>query len=763
MAHRSDSKRYFAIIVIAALVCGLGLRMEPPRVALATSDYSAWNDLGVVFTAPSGRAYYPSVVYDANGFGSGSRLYKMWYSNGSGGVFVITSTNGLNWGTPTAVSGLHAGAHHVQVLYDASCFGTLPCDASAAKYKLWYWAGTMTYAISDLATAQSIDGITWMSDTTLTQSATAPLVTGAGVGWNRGSYGISQVFYQISASNSGTEPWNYSYVAYYDGTDGSSEVTGLAYSADGLFWTAYAGTPVLDKGNGNAWDCDDAVYGTVYHDAGGYHYWYSGGGGDNGSGGCLSGAPNNQGIGYASAPDGKAWTKSPSNPIFHISQGVNHRSQRVYTPNIVDDCSGVLKMYYSAVGDDGIYKIGLALNALTPQIVFVDDNWVGLSALTQVTFPGDPDPHFIGVDAFAAIQAGVNAVATGGTVKVAAGTYLEEVSLNKPNLKLLGAGIEQSNVMGHKDIGGASTLTFASNGSLVDGFTITRDGNNPTDWAANVKTIGVVFNQGVTNNTLQNSKVTGNRNGLYLNNTQGNTIKNNVITFNRTGFQFANNVSNNVVWQNTITDNWTMGVLFNFDDLTFQTTGITITGNDLSGNWYGDVQCRWANSKALLNLSDNWFGANTIVTSSLNSSEPGYAGQIPVAYGGTATNPGGAANIGGTCSQLVDYTPWLNVGTDISTNPGFQDDFSSLWVSAASPQTGNVGRIQEGVDRVTTGGTVNVVTGTYVENVVITQSIRRSAIPIAASVVQRSCAPAHRPPPPASWRWCKPTMSLSMI
>ena len=320
-------------------------------MALAASDYSAWKDLGIVYTAPSGDAYYPSVLYDANGFGSGNRLYRMWYGNGSGGVFVSTSTNGFNWSTPITVSGLHAGAHHVQVFYDANCFNTLPCNAATAKYKIWYWVGTMTYAITDLATAQSADGINWMNDTTLTQSASAPLVTGAGVGWNRGSYGASHVSYQIGASNTGTEPWNYSYVMYYDGTAGGSEVTGLAYSADGLDWTAYADTPVLDKSTGNAWDCDDAVYGTVYHDAAGYHYWYGGGGGDNGSGGCLSGAPNNQGIGYASSLDGKVWTKSPGNPIFHINQNVSYRNLRVYTPSVVDDGSGVLKSVLFGAGN----------------------------------------------------------------------------------------------------------------------------------------------------------------------------------------------------------------------------------------------------------------------------------------------------------------------------------------------------------------------------------------------------------------------------
>jgi hypothetical protein len=46
------------------------------------------------------------------------------YSDGSGGVFIVTSTNGIAWGTPTfAGTNLGNDAHHVQVLYDANCFG----------------------------------------------------------------------------------------------------------------------------------------------------------------------------------------------------------------------------------------------------------------------------------------------------------------------------------------------------------------------------------------------------------------------------------------------------------------------------------------------------------------------------------------------------------------------------------------------------------------------------------------------------------------
>jgi hypothetical protein len=86
----------------------------------------------------------------------------------------------------------------------------------------------------------------------------------------------------------------------------------------------------------------------VYRDVIGFHFWYSGG--------VLS---PSEGIGYAFSTDGKTWTKSP-NYIFHISDGVSYRNDRVYTPAIIDDGTGVLKMYYSAKATVGPKKIGWA-------------------------------------------------------------------------------------------------------------------------------------------------------------------------------------------------------------------------------------------------------------------------------------------------------------------------------------------------------------------------------------------------------------------
>ncbi len=74
---------------------------------------------------------------------------------------------------------------------------------------------------------------------------------------------------------------------------------------------------------------------------------------------------------------------------------------------------------------------------------------------------------------------------------------------------------------------------------------------------------------------------------------------------------------------------------------------------------------------------------------------------------------------GGT---LVDYTPWLDIGTDNRPGIGFEGDFSALHVDDDSPQTGLVGIVQEGIDLVD-GSTVYVHDGTYVEQLEIDEDI----------------------------------------
>jgi hypothetical protein len=140
-----------------------------------------------------------------------------------------------------------------------------------------------------------------------------------------------------------------------------------------------------------------------------------------------------------------------------------------------------------------------------------------------------------------------------------------------------------------------------------------------------------------------------------------------------------------VISDNIITGNPAEGIRINY-----VTRGaVTIHGNNLSGNTTALTMT--GGSVTTLDASGNWWGDND-----------------PSAV---LTEANGGVN--------VDFTPWLDSDLDTSADPGFQGDFSTLWVDDNSPQYGTTGRIQEGVD-MTSGSTVNVAAGTYNETVSLT-------------------------------------------
>jgi nitrous oxidase accessory protein NosD len=283
---------------------------------------------------------------------------------------------------------------------------------------------------------------------------------------------------------------------------------------------------------------------------------------------------------------------------------------------------------------------------------------------------------------YSTIQAAVNAASAGDTVAVAEGTYHEDVLINTP-LTLQGEGIDISTISGVSG-GGSATIQVGASGVVIDGFTITRDGNTVATWNDPLNSAGIAV-QGVTNNAeIRNSKFIGNRTAIDINNSNGNFIHNNIITDNRTGLIFRNQTDNTTFVENFVTNNWTVGILFldasgGSNSPVQSALGSTFSNNNISGNWYGQVVDRQAggalpapgttNTK---NFTGNWWGTVNPTTSTANSAEPGYAAQIPVAYGGTATNPGGQPDIAGPGSANIIYTPLLKSGTDtnIETTPG---------------------------------------------------------------------------------------------
>jgi len=189
------------------------------------------------------------------------------------------------------------------------------------------------------------------------------------------------------------------------------------------------------------------------------------------------------------------------------------------------------------------------------------------------------------------------------------------------------------------------------------------------------------------------------------------TIQNNEIYGNeKSGIYMGARNTNYLLTGNRIEDNGWNGILLDLEERhwnnTFEpppvpinkyaiydgTTNIVVSDNSVAGNGTASVpgndyaiQVNGAPTNGFLfDASGNWWGTNT------------------------------PAGVAGAVSANVDYTPWLDAGTDTSVDTGFQGSFSVLDVDDDGPQTGSVGRIQEGID-LESGSTVNVMAGTYSE------------------------------------------------
>ncbi|MDY6796391.1 MAG: DUF5719 family protein [Actinomycetota bacterium] len=403
--RKDGSKKIIAIAGALILALAYSLFILPGGTAEAAEISWVEDPSNPVFD-PADRAYYPCVLYDQNQFSShgASYYYKMWFGGYGGGHYeaMTYSDDGVNWSAPVEMQGIDANGYHAKVLYIEGGYGAGPY-----YYKMWYWAGTMTYSINDLRTADSTDGVNWVNDQVLTQDAGSSLVTGVSPDWNRGSYGPVSMLYNPSASNTGGHPFDYTFTMYYDGTTGGEEVIGLGYSADGNHWYRYSSDPVLDHGGAGDWDEDYVTNGTVIPGVNGeWHMWYSGSGPSGGG---------NQGIGYATSPDGINWTRDAYNPVMYYTDGVAWRDVRTYTPSVL----------YSSTGFDGhggstLFKMWYTGRTNTPSTNYA----VGYAERTNI-IPVGPTRKYT------AIQSALENAFPGDIIEVDAGTYNEELFIEK--------------------------------------------------------------------------------------------------------------------------------------------------------------------------------------------------------------------------------------------------------------------------------------------------------------------------------------------
>ena len=319
------------LLVVAIVLCA------SPSLATTTTGWTEYA-ANPVYSPTGDRAYYPTVVLEGG-------TYRMW-SDGSSSVNLATSSDGINWATVSAVTGLTNPRHTL-------------VENIGETYRIWYWNSGSLYSIKDIRTATSTDGVAWTADQVITQVGATVINNASSSNWNRGSYGPADILYNPSGSATLVEPideasvWANRYVMYYDGTTGGDESLGLAVSNDGINWQGYNGgvAPVLaGTGVSGDWDADYVSRATVIkeHDDA-YHMWYSGGLGS-----------MDDGLGYAFSMDGIAWTRA-GDPIFCVSDAIAWRDVRTYTPMVIGD-----EMWFTGRSSAGVYAVGYATGGASP-------------------------------------------------------------------------------------------------------------------------------------------------------------------------------------------------------------------------------------------------------------------------------------------------------------------------------------------------------------------------------------------------------------
>jgi cytoskeletal protein CcmA (bactofilin family) len=186
-----------------------------------------------------------------------------------------------------------------------------------------------------------------------------------------------------------------------------------------------------------------------------------------------------------------------------------------------------------------------------------------------------------GDNIYSLIQDGVDAAAADGTVNVAAGTYVEQVVIDK-NLSLLGAGsgtvVEAPDVLGHSVDNGYGTqhkaIISVEGGADVNISDLTVDGLGKGN--ANYAFDGIgFFNAG---GTVDNVHVTGIRDGGVGGTLSGNQDGVGVVGYNTNGTARTITLENS-----TIDDFQKTGAAFDGGNLTVNVTDNTVTGAGSTG------------------------------------------------------------------------------------------------------------------------------------------------------------------------------------
>jgi hypothetical protein len=231
-----------------------------------------------------------------------------------------------------------------------------------------------------------------------------------------------------------------------------------------------------------------------------------------------------------------------------------------------------------------------------PSVVYVNAAYASDPLGTAVTETGGITA-FVGYDAFSTVQAGVTAVAAGGTVDIAAGTYTEQVTITQ-SLTLDGAGAAVTTIKSPASLAiGSAEIAMAIGTSVaMSGFTV-ASGSTDAD--------GIMDNDATL--SANDIEVVGFAAGVRIGNNGAATVTDSTFVDNLNGFDVGSSTSD--------------------------TSTLTANNNNLAGNGAGVANIQASGS---VDATLNWWGSTSGPT--------------------TNANPGGT---GANSDGNVDFSPWL--------------------------------------------------------------------------------------------------------
>ncbi len=289
-------------------------------------------------------------------------------------------------------------------------------------------------------------------------------------------------------------------------------------------------------------------------------------------------------------------------------------------------------------------------------IVYVDDNWAGTALGADPDGVSGPATSY-GVDAFAVIQDGINAVALGGEVIVYAGNYLENVevpaaqdgmTITGPNAGLAGDDLTRGPEAFIRGAGSGFALTINGANTIVDGIAIADD-----DATDNGESIGVALGAEGAGTEFRNNVVSGFITGIYLaSGHQDGLLEDNLITLNANGIlieQDLNNtdiVDNRIVGNNLLDSFWAGRESAGIRVLSlFNGSGNTISGNTIAGSMVGIDH----NSPNSLTYSNNIVAGANIGVNVVDGASANLVGNaINDSVVGVRAATGGSVTLSGT-------------------------------------------------------------------------------------------------------------------